>query len=141
EKERALHGAEYLSSLRNGTRELAKRGAELVVWPESSFPYLFDRRLTHEYAPGHPWELRSEFHGTLLFAALTHTFGSSLVYNSAVLTASNGAIAGINDKTRLLEFGEYVPFEERFPEWAKRTKARLPEAPAIEPGDKPVVLE
>jgi apolipoprotein N-acyltransferase len=109
-------------------------GAELVVWPESAFPFLFDRQLTREYAPGHPWELRPGFSGTLLFGALSHTFGGALVHNSAVLASPDGRITGLSDKRRLFPFGEYVPFADRFPDWARQVRARLPDSPDIEPG-------
>ena len=56
-------GQQYLATLRQATHELARGGAELVVWPESAFPFLFDRQLNREYAPGHPWELRPGFSG------------------------------------------------------------------------------
>ena len=141
EKDRKLHGDEYLAILRKGTAELGRQGAELVVWPESSFPFLFDRRLSHEYAPGHPWELRSDFRGALLFGSLTHAFGDSRMYNSAVLSRSDGRIAGIYDKTRLVPFGEFVPMAERFPDWAGRVRAHVDDVPPIAPGDGPRLLE
>ncbi|MCY1080488.1 apolipoprotein N-acyltransferase [Archangium lansingense] len=139
-EDRKHRGEQYLATLRQATHELARGGAELVVWPESAFPYLFDRQLTREYAPGHPWELRPGFSGTLLFGALSHTFGGALVHNSAVLASPDGRITGLSDKRRLFPFGEYVPFADRFPAWAQRVRARLPDSPDIEPGTEPRLL-
>lgn len=139
--ERKLHGEQQVAVLRNATTELGQRGAELVVWPESSFPFYFDRELGREYAQGHPWQLRKDFHGALLFGALTHRFGGSTLQNSAVLVAPDGKVAGIYDKTQLLVFGEYVPFADRYPDWAAGVRARLPDSPDIEPGDGPKLLQ
>ncbi|MFE8600872.1 apolipoprotein N-acyltransferase [Archangium violaceum] len=133
-EDRKQRGEQYLATLRQSTQQLARDGAELVVWPESAFPFLFDRQLHREYAPGHPWELRPGFQGTLLFGALSHTFGGALVHNSAVLVSPDGRITGLSDKRRLFPFGEYVPFAARFPEWARDVRTQLPDSPDIEPG-------
>jgi len=137
---RTRNGEKYLTPLRDSTRELARRGASLVVWPESAFPYLFDRQLDRAYAPGHPWELSPGFQGTLLFGALSHSFGGALVHNSAVLVSPSGKVAGLSDKRQLFPLGEFIPFENRFPEWAAQMRERLPESPKIEPGTEPRLL-
>jgi apolipoprotein N-acyltransferase len=141
ESDRKRHGEDYLTVLQKGTADLGRRGADLVVWPESAFPFLFDRRLTHEYASGHPWELRPGFRGALLFGSLTHAFGDSRMYNSAVLTRRDGWIAGIYDKNRLVPFGEFIPMADRFPDWAQRIRERVKDVPPIAAGDGPRVLQ
>lgn len=138
---RAERGADYMKALRLATDDATKQGADLVVWPESAFPFLFDRDLDREYAPGHPWELRDQHHGRLIVGALTHEFGGSVVENSAVLITAQGAVAGIYDKTRLLAFGEYVPFADRYPQWAEQMRARMDDWPEIMPGTGPRVLQ
>jgi apolipoprotein N-acyltransferase len=138
---RRAHGEEYITALRQATGELARRGATLVVWPESAFPFLFNRQLEREYPPGHPWELRPGFSGTLLFGALSHTFGGATVHNSAVLATPEGRIAGLYDKRQLFPFGEYVPLAHRFPTWARQVRAQLPELTNIAPGEGPRLLE
>lgn len=140
-KDRERRGQEYIETLRGATVEAGRKGAELVVWPESAFPFLVDRQLGQEYAPGHPWELRGSFKGRLVVGALTHLFGTSYVYNSAVLVSGSGVFAGTYDKRRLLAFGEYIPFADRFPDWAMRTRKSLPDWPEIEPGAGPRLLE
>jgi len=138
---RKLQGEQHLAVLRQATGKLAEQGVSLVVWPESAFPFLFDRQLSREYAPGHPWELRPGFNGTLLFGALSHAFGGGRVYNSAVMVTPDGRIAGLTDKRQLFPFGEYVPFAEAFPDWARRVRARLPDSPDIAPGEAPRLLQ
>jgi apolipoprotein N-acyltransferase len=140
-EDRKRHGQDYVDLLRAQTDELGRRGAELVVWPESAFPYLFDRQLQREFAGSNPWALRGSFQGTLLVGALTHTFGGSNIYNSAVLVAPDGRVAGRYDKVSLMPFGEYIPLAERFPEWAERTRERMPDASNIAPGAGVAILE
>jgi len=139
--DRKLHGQEYINLLRTKTDELGQRGAQLVVWPESAFPFLFDRQLEREFAGSNPWALRGSYRGTLLLGALTHQFGGADVYNSAVLVAPDGRIAGRYDKVRLMAFGEYVPLADRFPEWAGRVRKRMPDSSDIVPGKGAAVLE
>jgi len=138
--DRKHHGQEYVDALRAGTDALGKRGVELVVWPESAFPFLFDRQLDREFAGSHPWSLRGTYHGPLLLGALTHSFGGSDIYNSALLVAADGRIDGRYDKVHLMPFGEYIPFSDRFPEWAARTRKQLTYASDIVPGPGSTVL-
>jgi apolipoprotein N-acyltransferase len=141
EDDRKVHGQEYIDALRAETDELGRRGAQLVVWPESSFPFLFDRALEREFAADHPWALRDSYRGAMLVGALTHTFGVGRdIYNSALLLAPDGSIAGRYDKVRLMPFGEYVPFADRFPAWAERVRKRMPDSSDIRPGKGPAVL-
>jgi len=140
-KARTERGAEYMKALRDATAEASQSGATLIVWPESAFPFLIDRDLDREYPPGHPWELRASHSGRLLVGALTHEFGTSVVENSTVLISDHGKITGIYDKTRLLAFGEYVPFADRYPEWAADMRARMDDWPEIVPGTGPRILK
>lgn len=133
-EDRKLHGEQYIRNLRDAADALTARGAELIVWPESAWPYLFDRASQREYPPGHPWEMRTGARGRLLFGALTHDFGQSYVQNSAVLVTKTGEIAGRYDKTRLVPFGEYIPLAETFPDWAKSIRENTPEWPEVRPG-------
>jgi apolipoprotein N-acyltransferase len=137
---RKTRGEQYITTLRRATQEAGAAGAELVLWPESAFPFLFDRELEHEFAALHPWQLRGSYRGALVFGAMTHPFGESYVYNSAVLITPDGRIAGRYDKVHLLAFGEYIPLSQWFPAWAARLRAKVPEWPDIEPGGDPVVL-
>ncbi len=131
---RKKHGDEYLAVMRRVTDAAQASGAELIVWPESSFPYVIDRQADREFAADHPWSLRTTRSAHLLFGSLTHRFGDSVVYNSAVLLTPEGQVKGIYDKRRLLPFGEYIPFKNRYPEWAKRLRADMPDWPEIEAG-------
>ncbi|MCP4113709.1 MAG: apolipoprotein N-acyltransferase [Desulfobacteraceae bacterium] len=139
-KERKNNGDKYIRALRQATSGLAGQKSELIIWPESSWPYLFDRQMKHEYPPGHPWELRPGKKTKLVFGTLSHTFGGTDIYNSAVFLSETGLIAGKHDKVCLVPFAEYIPFSETFPEAAKRCRANLPLWPDIVPGEFPKVL-
>lgn len=139
-EDREQRGMFYIQTLRNATLELTKQGAEMVIWSESSWPYLFDRLLEREFPPGHPWELRPEAQGRLLAGMLTHEFGGSEIYNSAVLFSETGQIMGRHDKNHLVPFAEYIPFAEKFPDWAEQAREQLPDWPDITPGVEPVLL-
>lgn len=132
QSERSAQGEDLLATLRQQTEAAGLAGAELVVWPESAFPYRFNRNQRYEYAAGHPWNLRGSYTGRLLFGSLTGVVadargtGTDATYNSAVLIRKNGEVAGFYDKRDLLMFGEYIPFAHRYPDWAQRTKAAIP---------------
>ncbi len=97
------------------TREAAARGARLVAWPESSLPFYYQAQ------PGAAARVR----------ALARELGIHLVFGSVGFGAPGSSPGGFGrtlhpsafhvapdgseeryDKTRLVPFGEYVPFRE-----------------------------
>lgn len=140
-EERERYGAAMLKQLRKASETAGAGDTRLVVWPETAWPYLFDRNLEREFPKGHPWALRKGFEGSLLFGALSHNFDGDKLYNSAVLVAQDGAIKGRHDKQLLVPFAEYIPFETRYPEWAASMRERLSDKPDITRGGKPEVME
>lgn len=91
------------------TRDAAKQGAQLVIWPESSTPFYFEE---DRLAGGRIRQLVRETGIELLFGSdqLEHTT-PPLYYNSAFLMRRDGAIAGVYRKMHLVPFGEYVPLK------------------------------
>lgn len=96
--------------------EAIGRGAQLVVWPESSVPFYFlgspsgaerIRRLARE-ARAHvlvgsdEYEVRSQANDGPADVRL---------YNSAFMIQPDGEVGGVYRKMRLVPFGEYVPLE------------------------------
>jgi apolipoprotein N-acyltransferase len=138
-EERSREGRHLAAVLRNATGDLATEGAELIIWPESAWPYIWDRRRKDDFPLRHPWSLRDRPGAAVLLGALTHPFGSGELYNSAVLLRESGEVGGISDKLELIAFSEYIPFGDRFPGWKEIVKRQLRERPDILPGERAVL--
>src|SRR5439155_3374706 len=116
-------------------RSLESRGAELVVWPESSYPYYFARDQSQDWPLHDGRRAKRNFTAPLLFGALTAGDNSPYPYNSALLLDRDGDVRGIFDKNILMVFGEYIPYFEQMkfikrwiPEtsnWARGTDVAL----------------
>ena len=99
---------DYLAMTRRAIRE----GAEFVLWPESSTPFLFEV----DVAPA------EQIRALARQARVPILFGSDQVeqgdhglpakyYNSAFLVGPDGTTGGVYRKIHLVPFGEYVPLK------------------------------
>ena len=96
------------------TREAAKEGVDLVVWPESAVPFfLQDERFQAEKIKA----LARELSTTLIVGSPAHELrnGKTTFLNSAFAISPTGDITGRSDKIHLVPFGEYVPLGKYFP--------------------------
>jgi apolipoprotein N-acyltransferase len=90
------------------TREAADRGAQLVIWPESSTPFPFlDGGAGGEKIRALVREVGVE----LLLGSDMVDHRTQAYYNAAFLVGSSGAVAGTYQKMHLVPFGEYVPLQ------------------------------
>lgn len=96
------------------SREAPKPGArkpDLIVWPETSVPFLFTERPDALVALG---EVLDD--GQMLMAGVVREEGGSgsdpLYYNSVVSINDKGEIVDAIDKVHLVPFGEYIPFAD-----------------------------
>ena len=90
------------------TRDAAKGGVDLIVWPESAVPFFFqDEPLQAERIR----DLAKEMNSFLLFGSPAHELrnGKSTFLNSAFLLSPRGVTLGRADKLHLVPLGEYVP--------------------------------
>lgn len=88
------------------TRTLEQEGVDVVMWPESAFPWPVDRRALQRL----PSDLALDeagVHGPLLLGAASWS-ESAERYNSVVLL-SRARFFGIVDKTRLMPLSERIP--------------------------------
>jgi apolipoprotein N-acyltransferase len=93
----------------NLTRQAIREGAQLVLWPESSTPFLFEENLP---AAAVVRTLAQQ-------ARVPMVFGSDQIergrpdryFNSAFLVRADGTTGGVYRKMHLVPFGEYVPFQ------------------------------
>jgi apolipoprotein N-acyltransferase len=93
------------------SREVAARGAKLIVWPESSTPFMFERDPVGAETLR---QLTRESGAYLLFGSdqfEAPPAGPVRVYNSAFLLRPDGLVSGVYKKMHLVPFGEYVPFK------------------------------
>ncbi|BCS34170.1 apolipoprotein N-acyltransferase [Luteitalea sp. TBR-22] len=87
------------------TAEAARAGADLVVWPESSTPFVFGRDAVYTEI----------MRARLVAAGVPVVFGSDEVvgpsefYNAAFVMDGRGEIRGSYRKMQLVPFGEYIP--------------------------------
>lgn len=96
------------------SRKTAGSGTQLVVWPESSLPFFFQKELAYSARIG---SLARELNAYLIVSspALEAPAGRELLLNSAFLIASDGTTVGRSDKIHLVPFGEYVPLSTFLP--------------------------
>lgn len=87
------------------TQSVAREGVDLVLWPESSTPFVFGRDV-----------LQTEImRAGLAPAGVPVVFGSDEIigptefYNSAFVLDAAGVIRGSYRKMQLVPFGEYIP--------------------------------
>lgn len=104
-----------LDTYLKGTRKLVEaEGARIVVWPETSVPFFFQRegplrdRLIQEVAT---------MGVEVLFGAPAHGIEDErrVFYNRAYLLGRSGELLGHYDKTHLVPFGEYLPLQGMVP--------------------------
>jgi len=122
--------------------DLQREGADLVVWPESSYSYVLSRDMQQDFPRGDRREIRRGLDKPLLFGAITRTpgeprtFKDRFPYNTALMMDAAGRITGKYDKVFLMIFGEYIPFYESIPWFTKL----FPEASNVNRGEDPAVF-
>lgn len=99
---------ERLSRKTNGS------GAQLIVWPESSLPFFFQKEFAYSARVS---SLARELNSYLVVSspALEYEDGKERLLNSAFLIAADGSTVGRSDKLHLVPFGEYVPLAKLLP--------------------------
>lgn len=89
------------------TRDAVRRGAQYVLWPESSTPFMFEEDLAGGPAIR---ELAREVGVPILFGSDQIERGPApKMYNAAFLVTPDGNTAAVYRKIHLVPFGEYIP--------------------------------
>lgn len=91
------------------TKEAATDASDIIIWPETSYPYLAEKR---DNPVPEISKLSSELKVPIL-AGIVYGEGDNY-YNSAVLFNEDKGISGFYSKTHLVPFGEFIPMEEYF---------------------------
>jgi apolipoprotein N-acyltransferase len=92
------------------TRDTVRRGAQLVMWPESSTPFMFEEDEAGETGVR---DLAREVGVPILFGSdqVDRTGQPFRLYNAAFLVTPDGRTAGVYRKIHLVPFGEFIPFK------------------------------
>lgn len=92
------------------TREAVRRGAEYILWPESSTPFMFEE---DPVGGGAVRELARELHVPILVGSdqIERAGVNPRLYNAAFLVTPDGRTAAVYRKIHLVPFGEYIPFK------------------------------
>ena len=91
------------------TREAVRRGAEYVLWPESSTPFMFEEDAGGQAALR---DLARELRVPILFGSDQIEKGEETrIYNAAFLITPEGRTSAVYRKIHLVPFGEYIPFK------------------------------
>jgi apolipoprotein N-acyltransferase len=93
------------------SREAARGGADLIVWPETAVPFYFQRAGRYRRQVT---SLAEEI-GTPLLVGSPAVEGegpSATLRNRAYLLGADGDVRGWYDKHRLVPFGEFVPWRK-----------------------------
>ena len=90
------------------TKEAAKSGSDIIIWPETAYPYLIENER------GVPVEIKNFINDKEIpiLAGVIYA-GEGVYYNGAVLFDGKDKINSVYKKTHLVPFGEYVPFREQ----------------------------
>ncbi len=99
---------------RNLSLEAAKKGVDLVIWPETATPFYFldEEILSHMVLDGIRTAGTHFIIGSPSYAAKPE---HREYFNSAYLIAPDGKSKGKYDKVHLVPFGEYVPLKRWLP--------------------------
>ena len=99
-------------STRTGDRGETLPGTGLLIWPESAFPFvLTERRDAISALAAMLPEGTKLVAGALRIEKPAPGASRERVFNSVFVIDANGEITGASDKTHLVPFGEYLPFE------------------------------
>ncbi len=122
-------GEEGLRIHQRMTRRLEDAGVDLVVWPESSYPYTYPLELEDA------WRAIGPMKAPIVFGAVTED-RHGLGRNSALGVDREGRLAGASHKIHMVPFGEYLPFGSIFPalyDW-------IPAIGRLTPGERPLPI-
>ena len=116
------------------TRDVVRRGAQYVIWPESSTPQMF------EEDAGTAEALRSlarEVKVPILFGSDQLQRGTDpRFYNAAFLLGEDGGTRAVYRKIQLVPFGEFFPFQR----WLSFVSPLVERSAPFAPGESVVML-
>jgi apolipoprotein N-acyltransferase len=91
------------------TQQAVQKGAQFIVWPESSTPFYFEEDRAGDIIRN---MVRQMGKPLLLGSDEVDAGDNPRSYNSAFMLDTAGATAAVYRKIHLVPFGEYVPFQK-----------------------------
>lgn len=107
-----MHGLEEHAKL---TRTEDLGDIKLIIWPETAVPYILKEHTPLAHALGSLLPAH-----TLLITGAMRAEGNEVdwkIWNSMAVIDAKGEIVKSYDKSRLVPFGEFLPFRFLLPEW------------------------
>lgn len=112
---------DILFKLKSMSKTLAAQSPDLIVWPETAYPFVFPfRKKTETFGDGYAnfvFDAVKELGVPLLFGG--YESDTDRDYNSALLLGADGSAKDFYRKNVLLIFGEYFPLGDSFPSLRK----------------------
>lgn len=127
---------EILRDLQKLTAQLEREGADLTVWAETAYPHQLLRSRKRQPTDERRI-LNADVHGPILLGAVTYLDQDDdryEKYNSAWLLQQDGRFGDRIDKSRLLAFGEFIPFWDLLPPLRSHFRSR-----GFTPGENGVI--
>ena len=119
------------------TRDAVRRGAEYVIWPESSTPFSFEDPTDNPAADAMVRELARETRVPMLFGSdQVIRSATPELYNAAFLVTPEGKTAAVYRKVHLVPFGEFFPLQR----WITFVAPLVQRFAPFSAGDGPVML-
>jgi apolipoprotein N-acyltransferase len=116
------------------SRDVVRRGAQYVLWPESSTPFMFEEDDDGEEAVR---QLARELKVPILFGSdQIVREGTPRMYNAAFLVTADGRTAAVYRKIHLVPFGEFIPMKN----WLSFVSPLVESLAEFAPGDSMVML-
>ena len=116
------------------SRDVVRRGAEYVLWPESSTPFIFEEDPAGEQTLR---DLARELKVPILFGSdQIVRDGRPRMYNAAFLVTPTGDTAAVYRKIHLVPFGEFIPMKE----WLSFVSPLVESLAEFAPGDAMVMI-
>jgi apolipoprotein N-acyltransferase len=116
------------------TRDVVRRGAEYVIWPESSTPFTFESDPANDSLLR---DLAREVRVPILFGSEQIVRdGATRLYNAAFLLGPDGGTQGVYRKIHLVPFGEFFPMQD----WLTFATPLVERFVPFTPGDSVVML-
>lgn len=133
----AENAAKQLRDMQKMSAALEAKGADFIMWPETSYPYMIARAQPQDFPPNHPARIRRGFTKPVMFGTLTkdRTKRKDKAYNSAIMLDADGQFSARFDKMYRMLGSEYIPLVETF-KWIENL---LPEAAGHLNGGKEIV--